>query len=73
MNISLVIFEQIHFLHTSSSWSSDIPCREKISIGDSTNSKVELLEQGQGHVFLAENKIKKIHFNSMLPTINPQM
>ena len=54
MNISLVIFEQIHFLHTSSPWSSDIPCREKISIGDSTNSKVELLEQGQGHVFLAE-------------------
>ena len=54
MNISLVISEQIHFLHTSSSWSSDIPCREKISIGDSTNSKVELLEQGQGHMFLAK-------------------
>ena len=28
--------------------------REKISIGDSMNSKVELLEQGQGHMFLAE-------------------
>ena len=27
---------------------------KKISIGDSMNSKVELLEQGQGHMFLAE-------------------
>ena len=27
---------------------------EKISIGDSMNSEVELLEQGRGHTFLAE-------------------